>query len=1147
MNPETQTGTRISDPNIPQRQASDPQSSAWVSASAGTGKTKVLTDRVLRILLPEKDKEATPPHRLLCITYTKAAATEMSLRINDRLASWSIMDEKELKKDMENRLLGHPPTKDQIKAARTLFTQVIDTPGGLKIMTIHAFCQSILGRFPLEAGLTPNFRVIDDREATLLLSEAMNSTLKDSSLENQASLTRIATEQNEEQLTGLLKTILKERLQLTRLIKNRPDQDSLKNAVFKAFSCPIYKDKKNFLIEICHDAAFNEQGMHLICTAMAQGSKSDQERGVSIQKWLDADLDYRIDIFKEYSNQILTKDGNSRKLTKKVVAFDPACEPVWEEESERLKIALETIKKIKDVELTTDLVLLGASILKNYEKKKKALNLLDYDDLILSTLTLLQKDGQNAWVLFKLDGGLDHILLDEAQDTNPEQWKIIERLCAEFFTGKGQIDNIERTLFVVGDEKQSIYSFQRADPESFQKNRTFFRQQVEKAEKKWKDIDLFVSFRSCEAVLTLVDNIFTTTEERRSLALPDKQNLSHQSFRTGQAGKIELWPLFETKTEKKEKAEKQNRTPWKLPISPINRQTAIEQMAKEIALKIKTWIEQKEYLPSKDRAIHAGDIMILLRTRTNLVKPIVRALKSYDIPVSGIDRMVLKDRIEILDLLALGRFCLLPEDDLSLACFLKSPIINIDEEALYELCIDRKGSLWGALKENKIYADITEYLKTLKHLSQTLKPFEFYSTVINTPCPSTNNKKSAQHAFIKRLGEEVLDPLEEFLNEIITFEQDNIPTLERFIFWMENSNEEIKREMEEQSKQVRIMTIHGAKGLEAPIVFLPDTILSTSAMKSDPFLWPHKTGLETPLWSPRKSGASSHYISYQDSSKKYQKQEYRRQLYVALTRAEDRLYICGCTGKKAPDPDSWYYAIEKAMHNIGSEKNGILQYNKQQSAPPDTKQKKISETKTQQTILPDWINQPCPKEPEPPRPLVPSSPSRSEPAAASPLDKNNENRFKRGNITHKLLQILPELPKQQWESVIHQYVEKETYNLSETQKNSITKETLKILNHSEFSDIFGPGSMAEVPVTGLLNGKELVSGQIDRLLIKKDKILIIDYKTNRPPPTDPKNIPEIYIHQMKLYKALISEIYPDKPVSCALIWTDNAKLMRVDV
>ncbi len=1147
---------RESDPNIPQRSASDPSASVWVSASAGTGKTKVLTDRVLRLLLPDIDRKATPPHRILCITFTKAAAAEMAIRINERLAAWAIMDDDALIKEMEEKLLGKPPTQEQIEVARTLFTQVIDTPGGLKIMTIHAFCQSVLGRFPLESGLTPNFKVIDEREATQFLTQARDQVLKTSKETDNKVLTNIATEQNEDQLTELLKIVLKERLQLSRLSRRYPDPSSLFEGLCDAFSCPVCTDPREFMKEICHTKSFNEKGMRQICTAMAQGTKTDQGRSVSLQVWLDAEEGQRIDLFEKYYSDILTQKETPRKLTQKIVNFDPACEPVWLEEADRLKQAKETLKKLHETHLTRDLVLLGTSILKEYQKKKTALNLLDYDDLILSTLDLLQKEGQNAWVLFKLDGGLDHILLDEAQDTNPEQWEIIDRLSSDFFSGQGQAEDITRTVFVVGDEKQSIYSFQRADPDSFQRMRDHFRTRITNAHRTWKDIDLFVSFRSCDAVLNLVDQVFAAEEERASLALPKDQCLSHESFRTGQAGLVELWPLYEREEEEEEKSANSG---WKLPVSPVNRKTAIEHMAQDMALKIKGWLDRQEYLPSKDRPIHAGDIMILLRTRTKLVNPIVRALKHHNIPVSGVDRMVLKERIEILDLLALGKFCRLTEDDLSLACFLKSPLIDMSEETLYEVAVDRKGSLWKALRERKDLDAIAHYISALINRSRTLRPFEFYNTVLNMSCPAGSKNTSALRAFIKRLGEDVLDPLEAFLNEILIFEQDNIPTLEGFLHWMEHSSEEIKRQIEEKSQQVRIMTIHGAKGLEAPIVFLPDTIMSPGAMKSERFLWPHKTKLDTPIWSPRSADASSFYKEHLHRSQKDLKQEYRRQLYVALTRAEDRLYICGCKGKNEPDKESWFFSIKNAMEELGEQDGALYRYQREQvseSVPKNTIKEKPAKEKPakekpaaeKETVsLPGWAMTPCPIEPDPPMPLVPSKPSIAEPAFASPLDKENNNRFKRGNITHKLLQLLPDLPAHQWEESARFFVSKDTYRLSQVQQGSIVSETLKILNDPDFSDIFGPGSMAEVPITGLLHKNQLVSGQIDRLLIKDDKILIVDYKTNRPSPKEAKNIPETYVHQMRLYKELISKIYPGRDVSCALIWTDDARLMPVNV
>lgn len=1150
-----QQTVRPTDPNVLQRQAANPAESVWVGASAGSGKTKVLTDRILRLLLPDnKGQQGTPPHKILALTFTKAGASEMALRINKRLSEWAVMPlefadnpEKGLVENLKN-LLGQKPTKEQITAAQKLFASVVDTPGGLKIMTIHSFCQSTLGRFPVEAGLPPNFTALEESEAQSLIQKAQDSVLKPKNVEKGSPLAdaihHLALTQNEEQFSTLLKNILSERRQLKEILKKNFGINGLYASLCQNFDIPEKKSLDEFIYDACDNSNFDETGLRKSCAALAEGSKKDIERGIVLQQWLDANQKERTHFYKKYKFIFLTKtEGTIAKTlaTKKTLQTYPDILDIMGKEAERILALEKTLKSASIAALTRDLFMVGDKILEQYGALKERAGLLDFDDLILRTLDLLQGQtnnlkGLNAtpWIRFKLDQGIDHILVDEAQDTNPEQWEIVQALCDDFFDGSDE--DSERTLFVVGDEKQSIFSFQRASPEKFEAMNAWFSNKIKNKKRKLQSVDFNISFRSVQSILKLVDTVFEAPEVRKGLSI---NTIEHESHRRTQAGMVELWPLFED-------PDKTDRDPWAPPIDIIESSSGASQMAAHIGETISGWINRKEILESYDRPIEAGDIMILVRSRTAFIDQLVRALKIRNVPVSGIDRMILSEQLVVQDLCAAAQFALLPDDDLTLAELLKSPFIGWNEEQLFKVAHKRKGSLWQSIKNTKDSA-IIDWLNTIIQKSGSLTPYDFFMHLLQNACPADST--SGLKAIKKRLGEECLDPLDEFINTALNYESENIPTLQNFLQAQNNNESEIKRQMEEAGKAVRIMTVHAAKGLQAPIVILPDTVRTGNSIKHDKILWPDRSGETLPYFCPQSKQLPENCERALITLRSKQDEEYRRLLYVALTRAENRLYIGGYKGSHDPIDESWYRYVEKAFAKLPDvEKNddrNILQFSNKATDKPDRAKLKKDETIDGHAPTPDWLFKPMPEEPTPPRPLTPSRPSESDISALSPLKTSRDQRFLRGNVTHKLLQILPDLPPESRKKAAERYVALPSHKLSPKTQESIVSETIAILEHPDFAVIFGKGSMAEVPVTGMLDNKTLISGQIDRLLITKEEIIIIDFKTNRPAPKDEENIPDIYRNQMKAYSDALKEIYPNRKIRAALIWTDGPRLVEL--
>jgi ATP-dependent helicase/nuclease subunit A len=1140
------------DPNVLQRRASDPEHSVWVSASAGTGKTKVLTDRVLRLLLPDrKSRIKTEPHRILCLTFTKAAANEMAIRIGRVLGKWAVISREELSLEIEN-LTGQKPDDTTIEEARKLFAEVVDAPGGLKIMTIHSFCQSVLGRFPLEAKISPNFSVMDDSMASEILNtateKAISSVLSDTDRTEYKSIRALAIDLNEMQFARQLKALCSERTQLEGVYKYEQDIEDLKKALWEMAGIGYKETELSILSAACEDASMNRPALLRVSKALAQGTKTDQSRAQKITDFLGETPEQRRHIFPEYCSAFLTKKNEitAKLATKGVLDKCPDIIDVLMEEGSRILEVMDRLKAIRCVSATYDLLVVGSMILHEYNILKEKKNLLDYDDLINKTLCLLRDRSAAPWVMYKLDGGIDHLLIDEAQDTNPEQWKIIDALTDEFFDGYGMRDDIERTIFTVGDEKQSIYSFQRAAPAEFQRMKKDFSGKIKAAGMNWRgDESLNISFRSTKSVLRLVDEVFADQALGRCLG---NEAVNHKSFRSGQAGLVELWPLFKT-------LKKEEEQPWALPLEIKEATTGQTMLADYIAQRVSEMIGE-ERLESHDREIRAGDIMILVRTRTAFVNQLVRALKKRNVPVSGIDRMVLGEQLSVIDLLALAQFALLPSDDLTLACVLKTPFIGWTEEMLFDLAADRKTSLWQAVLDSSCKETIS-FLKDIISSAHNEHPYEFFSRILQKPCPA--DEISGLRAMSRRLGIDALDPIEEFLGSTLSFEIDNIPTLQGFLAWQQANDVIIKREMDESGDHVQIMTVHGSKGLQAPVVILPDTTRTSQAKQksADRLLWPDKSGLALPLWSSRSENDAKIYVDARKRVEDKLDEEYWRLLYVAMTRAEDRLYVCGYEGSRGHVEDSWYPYIKSAFERLdgveefpfGEDERGLRFYNTQtKNADRSKAEEQISSMTSVGIAEPEWLRKNPAPESVPPRPLLPSRPS-GKVSVISPLapKEGKQECFRRGNVTHKLLQLLPDIEQSKRPDVAREYLLAFGRGIGEDVQKEIISETINIIEDKEYWILFGPGSMAEVPVTGMVSGNKLISGQIDRLLVQDKTVWIVDYKTNRIPPDSEEGVPMQYRSQMEAYSELISLIYPDHEIRSFLLWTDGPVLMPLKI
>lgn len=1149
-----------------QRDAADPQASVWVSANAGTGKTHVLTQRVLRLLLAD-----TKPERILCLTYTKAAAAEMSKRVFDTLAKWVTMPEAELARQIAE-LNDRPALDAELDRARTLFAIAIETPGGLKVQTIHSFCERLLQRFPLEANVAPGFSVLDDTTATALLREAIDATLMEatdgSSAKQQKALEAVIPYAAEDSFDDVLRTALSQRRWLDSAMRidfgNDEDDDlaGLERAYCEAFGVPYgttSADVDSDMADVASDAELSR-----LRDALTGGSTNDQKAARHVIAAMTATSSAAR---AEALEKFFCTDGKARAslMTKGVANAFPDLRDAMDTAQRRFIALLDRRRGVRAITATIALHRLAGAVLQRYTVAKRRRAALDYDDLITRSVYLLSGQELAGWVMFKLDRGIDHILVDEAQDTSPEQWRIVEALAREFFTGAGQHD-VVRTLFAVGDEKQSIYSFQGAAPHQFAEMGRKFAEMS--GNERWRRIPLNLSFRTVAPVLDAVDRVFSDHVRTPGLST-EGAIVRHAVHRMGHSGVVEIWP-----TEVPE--DQSGSDPWS-PLDEATGRAPAERLAERIADTIGRWLREGEMLASEGRPVRAGDIIILVRKRQPFAAPMVAALKARGIKVAGADRLRLSEQIAVEDLVSLGDFLTLPEDDLALAEVLKSPLIGLDDDDLLRLATGRKGTLWKSLidhaGENERFGTAAETLKRWRSRADFIPPFEFFASILD--------REGGRAKLLSRLGAEAADPIDEFLNLALSYDDAEAPSLTGFLAYLREADREVKRDMEHGRDEVRVMTVHGAKGLEAPIVFLPDTCSTAtggpvaSLLEIDALDLPVGTEGTPFVWSVK--GTSKHPIISRArlARKSRETEERNRLLYVAMTRARDRLYVAGFQGRNGPAQGCWYEHITAALSALeevpGADGTTVRRLVTEQMTPAAVP-KASHKQEAASAPLPAWAAVHPPREATLSIPLAPSRleayapdaegepiveahpprrPDGEEPPAPAPAVRSADHRFLRGTLTHALLQYLPTLPPSGWEKAAVGFLEARGEALTAKARASIVKETLAILTASEFAPLFGPKSRAEVPIVALLpnpNGRSAplkLMGQLDRVVDLGSEILIVDYKTNRPPPLEIAKVAGAYLFQLAAYRLALREIYAGRPIKAALLWTDGPRIMPI--
>jgi ATP-dependent helicase/nuclease subunit A len=1131
----------------PQEEAADPTLSVFVTANAGSGKTKTLIDRVARLLLAK-----AKPETILCVTYTKAAASEMQRRLYERLGGWSVASDADLRQALGQLRSRAPASFDRqdLSEARSLFAAALETPGGLKIQTLHAFCEKVLRRFPLEAGVPPGFRVMDEPAAAAVAAAARRAVahhVLNVPGELADAYGRLAVSLDFRRFQAMFAEFETRRGALAGFFEREGGLAGAIGWVWRAVDIPPGADPETLAYVAM--AALPRDTYARASALLAQGSSSDVGRSIALAELAAAEtpeFDKAIALF-------FTKDGHAKWTSNaKVLKENRGVQVELLAEQTRLDRVSERMRAAQVGRDSVDALALAKAYLDAYAIEKQASGALDFADLVEKTCALLRDKPAAGWVLYKLDGGVDHILLDEAQDTAPEQWAILDALTDDFFSGlsRREVQRLDRGVFVVGDRKQSIYSFQGARPELLADKFLFYRDRAAGAGHRVKRIDLLKSWRSTPQVLGFVDAVFLPAHLVDAIQPGDPVAHEVAPPRLAHAGCVDVWDM---EVDRKG----QERGAWDLPLDIEPEDGANRRLALRIAGEIKDLIDRGEAVhdekTGRPRAATPGDVLILVRRRGALFEEILRALKHTDLPVAGADRLSLSGHIIFDDLLALARFALFPGDDLTLAALLKSPFCGLDDDCLYALAHGREGRLWTVLRrradERRDWADAVTFLRLAIDVARTSRPFEFYVRMVEHVGA---DGRSMRQRLLRRLGAEAKDALDEFLNQVLAAEDRGAHDLESLADELSGLDIVVKREMEAARDEVRVMTAHGAKGLEAPIVLLPETNLA-AAQRGSPLLQVDR-GTEGMgfLWSARSAQDCPPTAVARKLRAEREDAEAYRLLYVALTRARDRLVLCGRRAERT-DPDKlrgWWGAIRDALPDLAGEVRELeTRRGRFRRFGPDPQCVRGRPAEAPRpTGAPAWALTSPPPEAFA-RYASPSDLGEGAVAAApSPLAATaGLGRFRRGDLIHRLLQLLPDLPAAERAAGATALLGWEA-DLTSDQRAEMAAAAISVLEDPRFAQVFGEGSRAEVGIAGTaaaLPAGLNISGRIDRLVVLPEQVLAVDFKTNRPAPDRIEHADPAYLRQMALYSAVLADIFPGRRIAAAIVWTDGPKLMPV--
>jgi ATP-dependent helicase/nuclease subunit A len=1124
-----------------QARAADPQAHAALSASAGTGKTEVLTARVLLLLL-----QGAAPESILCLTFTKAAAAEMANRIGARLAAWVRAKNTDLATDLVNlRAMNDPPT---MRRARQLFARVLDCPGGLKILTIHAFAQSLLAAFPTEAGIAPGFEPIEGRAEQELVRRTLADLLADAEQRGDGQLLADVQCLSLRLGEGGAVDYLRECASRHEALAAFGERGGIELRLRHVMNLPE-GSIDDYLARRCANDGFDCDLLRAIATAnRSWATATGTDVVAKVERWLAMTAADRASALPDLASIVFTQKGELRKVS----AGQRSADPHYESHAGRLAEAVSELLAVQNgARLASEMAAglrAGQAFAAAYTRAKRSAGVADFDDLIDWTRRLLATPGMGEWVRYKLDRQVDHILVDEAQDTNAAQWEIIDKLVEEFFSGASESERRWRTLFTVGDFKQAIYAFQGTDPEEFERARARYRaladdlheaekelDDSEQAAREFRDLSIGASFRSAQPILDVVDSVVRELgHEALGLHGPPDPHVAHHTQRPG---RVELWKPFAVENDGEDTDEGEER--W---VDIRDRH-----YADHLASRIADLIEQAPVLGSTRRKLTPGDILVLVRSRGELASLIVARLFGKGVPVAGVDRLHLHDPLAVQDLLAAVKFAVQPGDDLSLANLLVSPLVGWDQDQLRALAYGREGTLWRALRdrtgETAEFRNAHEALSELLRIADFTTPSRFLETILSGPM-------QGRRKLYRRLGMASRDAIDELMNSALEFERDEIASLDRFLSWFSRGDVDVQRDPGIPANEVRVMTVHGAKGLQAPVVIVADATADPARLGRTPVAIEIPEIANAPLLRPKKDERMPPFDALMARQERRDLQEHWRLLYVALTRAADRLIVTGAAPKAKKDgsdprPENcWHRAVQEGLLALGvaqvaEGEPAMLAYGSGESVT--AKPRKPPEISPVE--LPGWATRPAPPEARPPRPLAPSALAEDREAAPPPSPQMRAA-AERGTIIHALLERLPAVDENRREEAALRWLERSAGIADAAARQEIAHTVCALIGEARFSALFGPGSLAEAPIAATLPDGRVIAGTVDRLLVEPDRILVVDYKTGRAPGRE-RDIPDSHRMQMQAYVDALSAIFPKRTIEAALLYTADAQFFQL--
>ncbi|KQO70150.1 double-strand break repair helicase AddA [Methylobacterium sp. Leaf88] len=1128
-----------------QRQAADPRASAWVSANAGAGKTKVLTDRVVRLLL-----DGAPPARILCLTFTKAAAANMSIRVFRVLGRWVTLDDAALSAEL-TELTGERPARKTLQVARRLFARAVETPGGLKIETLHALCERLLHMFPFEANVPARFVVLDETQAAEAFRIETGNVLADAIGGGHRPLGEALAVVGPEATGDALRKAIRSAMRARDVLDSRVGLDG----PFAALADTLGVRPGDSAAAI--EARMLDGGLGDL-TAFAGRLRTGKatDDGIAERLLAAAAAAAPAEALETYLGVFFTKEGApkaDRSLGTKAVPED--AKQALCDERDRLEPLRDALRGVRALERTRALFTLAGEIHRRVEAQKARLGALDFDDLIHKTLDLLGR-VDSTWVLYKLDRGVDHVLIDEAQDTNPHQWEILRRITAEFASGEGARE-VARTRFAVGDPKQSIYSFQGAEPREFETTRRAWQRAAAGADLAFEDVHLNLSFRSAGGVLRAVDATFAIPEHYEGLSFEDAAvGTTHSTARVTAPGTVELWPIEEPADEPEPDA-------WAAPVDAPETNAPAIVTARRVARAALTWITAGD---ETGRVWRPGDILILVRKRSAAFEEVIRAMKALGVPVAGQDRLDIAAHIAVNDLVAVGRAGLLPADDLTLAGALKTPLVGLDDDDLVRIAgrRDLDETLEDSLARHAAAGDPAAIrghaaLTSWITLAACEGPFGFYAALLGA--------RGGRRALVSRLGGEAGDAIDVFLMTAAQAEQaPDAPSLGGFLARYDTvpgrgeGGHTVKRDLDSGRDEVRVMTVHGAKGLEAPVVVVIDGCEALG--RNDPPLLPlvpgaqrfgHGAALLPPVWAGAKAGDCEAVTQARATLQSRAREEHNRLLYVAMTRAADRLVIAPYRGHEAPSEAAWCEMVRTGLERsfglgevLETPHGPATLWRDGGAAEPAAPSPSAAEGPPD---LPAWLEAPVPAEVEAAPPVTPSGALGAADTRRQPGQRQADSEARRrGTLIHSLVEHLPRIDPAQREAAATAFVRARAPGFDRAKQDGIVAATLHLFAEPDLAPLFAPEARAEVTLSGrvVVGGvSRPVFGRVDRLAIAPDTVWVADFKTGRPP-RDGAPLPRAEAGQIALYAALLAEIYPRHRVVPMLVWTSGPVIRRLD-